>query len=114
MRPSASASYPSITASVLASADRDRQVWRQPNSSYGEAVGITQSESRRAASPRQPRSADARNLLSGQVEWPYGGCDDRSGSEKSEAVAPSDALSAIRVGARHPSATRLTCRTSVK
>ena len=55
---------------ILASADHDPQIWRRPNSSYdaaksptgdGEAVGITYFKSKRAATLRQPRSADARN-----------------------------------------------------
>ena len=80
----------SSTAAVLASpvgdfpgssADHDQQIWRRPNVRYGEAVGIHPVQPRRAATPGQSRFADPRNRLFGQLEWPYGGSDDRSGSE---------------------------------
>ena len=81
---------PSTTAAVLASpvgdfpgssADHDQQIWRRPNVRYGEAVGIhpfRQDEPLRLASHASP----IREMrLFGQVEWPYGGSDDRSGSK---------------------------------
>src|SRR5882672_12266157 len=54
------------TAAVLAGADHDLQIWRRPNVSYGEAVGITQFQAGSAATPRQSRFLEHTFRLAGQ------------------------------------------------
>src|SRR5450432_627014 len=77
--------HASTTAAVLAGADHDQQIWRRPNESYGEAVGITHFRSGSAATPSHSRFAGTcvppvRSDLSGRmaasmIDLPEGFCD---------------------------------------
>jgi hypothetical protein len=51
------------------------------NVSYGEAVGIHPRKDNGRGNVASPASQGSENRVSGQVEWPYGGSDERAGSE---------------------------------
>ena len=75
----APASNAVISSAATSLLEDDRQIWQRPNVRYGEAVGFTYSTQNEP--PRLATSASRirETRLFGQVEWPYGGSDDRSG-----------------------------------
>jgi uncharacterized membrane protein len=75
----------------LVSADRDRQVWRPTQTTAKPSESLGSSQESRHAGPASLRFC-AKIRLSGQREWPYDRSDDRSGSEKAEAVTPRSAM----------------------